>query len=61
MINLFQILAFANGELNLLTFSQGLAPFHGDCTEMNEYITLTFPGNEAIALFVIKPFDCACY
>jgi hypothetical protein len=54
--------AFTNGELNLLSFFQGLAAFTDDLAEVNKNVTLALTGNETKTFFVIEPFygtsDC---
>ena len=51
---------FTNGEFNLLTFFEGLTAFAYDLAEVNEYVTLSFTGNEPKTFFVIEPFNGSC-
>jgi len=54
-------LAFTNLEFYLLPFFEGFTAFHFNGAIVDEYITVTFAGNETITFFIVKPFYGANY
>jgi len=49
--------AIFNIEVDFVTFSKSLEAWHGDGSEMNEYVWTIFLFDEAVSSFLIEPFD----